>query len=50
MIAEMSVNIIKKCVFLCKLCNCRTHKYTNGGDDQAWVYYKNIYLYSYEKL
>lgn len=44
MIAEMSVNIIKKCIFSCKLCNCHSHKYTNGDDDQSWVYYKK-YLF-----
>lgn len=46
MIAEINVNIIKKRIFLCKLCNSHSHKYTNGNDDQSWVYCKKIFTYT----
>lgn len=47
----MSVNIIKKCIFLCKLCNCHSHKYTNGDDDQSGVYYKKyLFIQLWETL
>lgn len=49
-IAEMSVNIIKKCIFFCKLWNCHSHKYTNGDDDQSRGYCKKIFIQQLENL